>query len=147
MRFVDLQKRGEVKKEKICKCSPETILKFLLLEDPSFKQLQDAISSNLQSYLSAEQLIECSPRVTAALLKSSPAFRGLLESELISYLNRTDVDISNLEQVSQYLCGLIRSCEPDILQTFIEKIENNINIVFVKEELSNFMTVKMKLVN
>ena len=37
-------------------------------------------------------------------------------------------------------------CDPDILQTFIEKIENNMNIVFVEEELSNFMTVK-KLVN
>ena len=147
MRFVDLQKRGKVNEEKMSKCSPETILKCLLLEDPCFKQIQEAISSNLQSYLSVEQLIECSPEVTAALLKSNPGFRGLLETQLISYLNRTDVDISNLEQVSQYLCGLIKNCDSDILQSFMEKIENNINIVFVKEELRNFMTVKMKLVN
>ena len=147
MRFVDLRKRGEVKKEKLNKCSPETILKFLLLEDPCFKQLQEEISSNLQSYLSAEQLIQCSPEVTAGLLKSNPDFRGLLQTQLISYLNRTDVDISNLEHFSQYLCSLVKNCDPDILQSFIEKIENNINIVFVKEELINFMTVNMKLVN
>ena len=147
MRFVDLQKKGEVTKEKMIKFNPETILKFLLLEDPCFKQLQEKISSNMQRYLSAEQLLLTGSEVTAALLKSNPAFRGLLETQLISYLNRTDVDIFQLEQVSQYLCGLIKNCDADILQSFMQKIENNINLVFVKEELSNFMTVKMKLMN
>ena len=129
------------------KFDPETILKFLLLEDPCFKQLQETISSNLQSLISVQQLIESSPEVTGALLKSNPGFRGLLETKLINYLNRTDVDIFHLEQVSQYFCGLINNCDADILQSFMEKIENNIKIVFVKEELSNFLMVKMKLMN
>ena len=114
MRFVDLQKKGEATKEKMIKFNPETILKFLLLEDPCFKQLQETISSNMQRYLSAEQLLLTGSEVTAALLKSNPAFRGLLETQLISYLNRTDVDIFQLEQVSQYLCGLIKNCDADI---------------------------------
>ena len=147
MRFVDLQKRGEVTKEKMNKFDPETMMKFLLLEDPCFKELQDTISTNLQRYLSVEQLLETGSEVTAALLKSNPGFRGLLETKLSNYLNRTDVDIFHLEQVSQYLCGLIKNCDADILQSFMEKIENNINIVFVKEELSNFLMVKMKLMN
>ena len=129
------------------KFNPETILKFLLLADPCFKELQETVSSNMQRYLSVEQLLLTGPEVTAALLKSNPGFRGLLETQLISYLNRTDVDIFQLEEVSQYLCGLIKNCDPDILQSFMQKIENNINIVFVKEELSNFITVKMKLIN
>ena len=145
MRFVDLRKRGEVNQEKMDKFSPETILKFLLLEDPNFKQLQETIFSNLQNYLHIEQLIESSPKVTSALMKSNAGFRGILETLLINYLNRAEVDIRKLEQVSQYLCGLIKNCDPDILQSFMEKIENNINIVFVKEELRNFMMVKMKL--
>ena len=145
MRFVDLQKRGEVSEEKMKKFDPETILKFLLLEDPCFKQLQETITTNWT--LSTEQLLDTSPELTAALLKLNPVFRGLLETQLLSYLNRTDVDIFALEKVSHFLCGITQNCDSDILQSFMEKIENNINIVFVKEELINFMTVKMKLMN
>ena len=145
MKLVDLHKRGEIDREKIIKLSPEKTLKFLLLEDPSLNEIQSDLAASLQSSLTVEQLLKCSSDISATLLKSSPSFRATLETKLISYLNRTEIDIINLEEVSTFLCALFEQCDKDIAVRFLEKIENNINVGFVREELINIMTVKIKL--
>ena len=147
MKFVEFHKRGEIDKEKMVKRFPEKILKFLLLQDPIFQGLQSTLTSSLQTYLTAEELLKCRPDLTAALLTSSPVFRAVLDTKLIRYLNRTELDILSLEEVAEYLCALVKNCDKETSENFLEKVENNINVVFVKEELINFMTVKIKLRN
>ena len=147
MKFVEFHKRGEIDKEKMVKRFPEKILKFLLLQDPIFQGLQSSLASSLQTYLTAEQLLDCRPDLTAALLTSSPVFRAVVQTKLIRYLNRPELDILSLEEVAEFLCALVKNCDKETSENFLEKVENNINVVFVKEELINFMTVKIKLRN
>ena len=146
MKFVDFHKRGEIDKEKMIKCFPEKVLKFLVLEDPNFSEMQSSLTNSLQNYLSVEQLLKCCPTVTAAAMTSSPGVRRALETKIIRHLNTTEVDIISLEQLAQYLCDIVRNCEKEVVERFLATVENNLSVLFVKEELINFMTVKMKYI-
>ena len=146
MKFVEFHKRGEIDKEKMIKRFPEKILKFLLLQESNFNEMQSSLTNSLQNYLSVEQLLKCCPKVTAAAMTSSERLRTVLENKLISYLNRTEVDIISLEQLAQYLCDIVKNCETEVAKRFLAKVQNNLKIVFVSSSLLNFMTVKMKYI-
>ena len=91
-------------------------------------------------------MLKCCPAVTAAAMTSSPGVRRALETKIIRHLNTTEVDIISLEQLAQYLCDIVRNCEKEVVERFLATVENNLSVLFVKEELINFMTVKMKYI-
>jgi len=140
--LVELSRKEDRWLSKLVMERTDRLLGALLVPDLQFARTQQKIIENLQNVLNLDRLQSLNKEVLAEVMSERQEVVKIIVKVIADALNN-DQTLDGIEKVATVLVSFLKLIKQKVLKEFMERLEMLIWSRFAKEELINFIVVKI----